>query len=41
MYFRVGGTYADRIVFSQSENVGLGESDITFLGKFYNISNTT
>lgn len=35
MYFRVGGTYADRIVFSQSENVGLGESDITFLASDY------
>lgn len=44
MYFRIGGTYADRIIFSQSENVGLGESDITFLGKlqqFQTLSNKT
>lgn len=34
MYFRIGGTYADRIVFSQDENGGLRDSDITFLGKF-------
>lgn len=34
MYFRIGGTYADRIVFTETDEVGLRESDMTFFGEF-------
>lgn len=34
MYFRIGGTYADRIVFTETDGVGLLESDMTFFGEF-------
>lgn len=35
MYFRIGGTYADRIVFTETDGVGLRESDMTFFGEFW------
>ncbi|XP_066250091.1 heparanase-like [Euwallacea similis] len=36
LYFRVGGTYADRIVFSEKDEEGtIGASDVTFLASDY------